>query len=434
MMIGQQEQTEKINRKQPPLVADAVHFDLHLKPYQKYVLDNGVPVYAVDAGAEEVMMLEWVFFAGNSFEDKNLVAATTNFLLRNGTSTKTAFQINEHFEYHGAYLNRACYNETATVTLHTLSRHIRELLPVIREVLTDSVLPAEELAVYQQNMLQRLKVNLKKNDFVAGRLIDAYLYGEEHPYGKYTHEEDFEKLNREELVDFYNRYYRNGKWVIFAAGKLPADLPTLLNQSFGDLHYEDMEIPEYFSSPSAQRKYRITNDENGVQGAIRMARHFPNRHHPDFTRVQVLNVVLGGYFGSRLMSNIREEKGYTYGIHSYLQNHIEQSAWMISTEAGKDVSEATIEEVYKEMQLLREVPVGEDELMLVRNYMMGSILGDLDGPFQIMARWKNIILNNLSEQYFYETINTIRNITAEELQLLAQKYLQPDEFYELVVI
>lgn len=434
MMIGQQEQTEKLNRKQPPLVADAVHFDLHLKPYQKYVLDNGVPVYAVDAGAEEVMMLEWVFFAGNSFEDKNLVAATTNFLLRNGTSTKTAFQINEHFEYHGAYLNRACYNETATVTLHTLSRHIRELLPVIREVLTDSVLPAEELAVYQQNMLQRLKVNLKKNDFVAGRLIDAYLYGEEHPYGKYTHEEDFEKLNREELVDFYNRYYRNGKWVIFAAGKLPADLPTLLNQSFGDLHYEDMEIPEYFSSPSAQRKYRITNDENGVQGAIRMARHFPNRHHPDFTRVQVLNVVLGGYFGSRLMSNIREEKGYTYGIHSYLQNHIEQSAWMISTEAGKDVSEATIEEVYKEMQLLREVPVGEDELMLVRNYMMGSILGDLDGPFQIMARWKNIILNNLSEQYFYETINTIRNITAEELQLLAQKYLQPDEFYELVVI
>ncbi|HPG10606.1 MAG TPA: pitrilysin family protein [Chitinophagaceae bacterium] len=433
-MISPNEKTEKLNRKQPPPVADAVHFDLHLKPYQKYFLDNGVPVYAVDAGAEEVMMLEWVFFAGNSLENKNLLAATTNFLLRNGTSTKTAFQINEHFEYHGAYLNRACYNETATVTLHTLSKHIRELLPVVREILTDSVLPAEELAVYQQNMLQRLKVNLKKNDFVAGRLIDAYLYGEQHPYGKYTHEEDFEKLNREELVDFYDRYYRHGKWVIFAAGKLPSDLAALLNKNFGDLDCQGIEIPEHSSTPSLQKKYRITNDENGVQGAIRMARHFPNRHHPDFTKAQVLNVVLGGYFGSRLMSNIREEKGYTYGIHSYLQNHIEQSAWMISTEAGKDVSEAAIEEVYKEMKILREEPVSEDELMLVRNYMMGSILGDLDGPFQIMARWKNIILNNLSEQYFYETINTIRNITADELQLLAQKYLQPDEFYELVVI
>ena len=433
-MISPNEKTEKLNRKQPPSVADAVHFDLHLKPYQKYFLDNGVPVYAVDAGAEEVMMLEWVFFAGNSLENKNLLAATTNFLLRNGTSTKTAFQINEHFEYHGAYLNRACYNETATVTLHTLSKHIRELLPVVREILTDSVLPAEELAVYQQNMLQRLKVNLKKNDFVAGRLIDAYLYGEQHPYGKYTHEEDFEKLNREELVDFYDRYYRHGKWVIFAAGKLPSDLAALLNKNFGDLDCQGIEIPEHSSTPSLQKKYRITNDENGVQGAIRMARHFPNRHHPDFTKAQVLNVVLGGYFGSRLMSNIREEKGYTYGIHSYLQNHIEQSAWMISTEAGKDVSEAAIEEVYKEMKILREEPVSEDELMLVRNYMMGSILGDLDGPFQIMARWKNIILNNLSEQYFYETINTIRNITADELQLLAQKYLQPDEFYELVVI
>ena len=134
------------------------------------------------------------------------------------------------------------------------------------------------------------------------------------------------------------------------------------------------------------------------------------------------------------MSNIREDKGYTYGIHSYLLNHVQQSGWMISTEAGKDVCEATIEEVYKEMKRLRDEPVKAEELMLVRNYMMGSILGDMDGPFQIIARWKNIILNNLDEKYFYDSIETIKSVSAEELQLLAQKYLQPDDFYELVVI
>src|SRR5690606_7151972 len=127
-------------------------------------------------------------------------------------------------------------------------------------------------------------------------------------------------------------------------------------------------------------------------------------------------------------------KGYTYGIDSYLQNHIQHSAWMVSTEAGKDVCEAAITEVYKEMKELREELVDEEELLLVRNYMMGSILGDLDGPFQIIARWKNIILNGLTELYFYDSINTIKTISAEELRSLAQKYLQPEDFYELVVV
>jgi predicted Zn-dependent peptidase len=134
------------------------------------------------------------------------------------------------------------------------------------------------------------------------------------------------------------------------------------------------------------------------------------------------------------MSNIREDKGYTYGIHSYLKNHIQQSAFMISTEAGKDVCEATINEVYKEMKLLREEPVDDEELLLVKNYMIGGVLGELDGPFQIMSRWKSIILNGLDNDYFYRSINTIKTANAEELQALANKYLIPENFYELVVI
>jgi predicted Zn-dependent peptidase len=362
------------------------------------------------------------------------VAASANFLLKNGTNSRSAFQVNEHFEYYGSYLNRACYNETATITLHCLNKHIGELLPVVRELLTDSVLPEEELATYQQNMKQRLKVNLKKSDFIAGRLIDAYLYGEQHPYGKYTSEEDFNKLNRQQLLDFYDRYYRQGKFVLFVAGKPPADMERLLNENFGDLNNDTVAAGPISSHRSEEKKFRVTNDKDGVQGSIRIARPFPNRHHPDFLKVQVLNSLFGGFFGSRLMSNIREDKGYTYGIHSYLQNHIHESAWMISTEAGKDVCEAAILEIYKEMKDLREELVDEEELLLVRNYMMGSILGDLDGPFQIIARWKNIILNGLDENYFYNSINTIKSISAEDLRALAQKYLQPEEFYELVVV
>ncbi len=423
-----------LNRINAPSIVDAVNFNLQLKPYKKLTLKNGVDVYAIEAGAEDVMSIEWVYYAGNWYEDKNLVAATTNFMLKNGTSKKNAFQINEHFEYYGSYLNRACHSETATLTLHCLTKHVQELLPVVKELLTESVFPEDELAIATQNMKQRLRVSLKKNDFVAGRLIDVYLYGEQHPYGRFSSEKDFDALTRDQLLEFYKKYYQQGKLVLFVAGRLPNNLEELLNENFGDLPNKESGENKFIINNATEKKHRVVNDPNGVQGSIRIARPFVNRHHPDYMKSQVLNTLFGGFFGSRLMDNIREDKGYTYGIHSYFQNHIHETAWMISTEAGKDVCEATITEVYKEMETLREEPVEDDELLLVKNFLMGTVLGDLDGPFHIIARWKNIILNGLDENYFYKSIDSIKGITATELQELANKYLIPEDFYELVVV
>ena len=425
-----------LNRKTAPDIIDAVDMKLQLKPYDHFVLDNGVPVYSIDAGAQEVLLLEWVFYAGNWYEDKNIVAATTNFMLKNGTKTKNALAINEHFEYHGAYLNRSCYNETATITLHCLSKHLSVLLPVVAELMTECIFPEEELAIYKQNQKQRLEVNLKKCDFIANRLIDEYIYGFHHPYGRYTSTLDYDNLNREELDVFYKKFYTEGKSLLFVAGKPPADIAEQLNKAFGHLPFSQKPTPEIKYNPQTAeiKKYNIINDTEGVQGAIRLARPFPNRHHPDFSKAQVLNNIFGGFFGSRLMSNIREDKGYTYGIHSYMQNHIHETAWMISTEAGRDVCEATLAEVYKEMAILCNEPVDAEELDLVRNYMIGSLLGDLDGPFHIIARWKNYILNNVTDAYFYNSIQTVQTITPEEIQALANKYLNPEAFYELVVV
>ena len=425
-----------LDRKIIPTIEEAVHFDLQLKNCDRFVLDNKVPVYAMNAGAQDVVMVEWVFDAGNWYDKQPMVAATTNFLIKNGTTSKTAYQINDFFEFHGAYLNRSCYNETASITLHCLSKHLETLLPVVREIIETSIFPAEELAIYIQNQKQRLSVNLQKCDFIANRLIDEYLFGINHPYGTYSNAEDYDALNTDLLKAFYKQYYLNGSCKIFVAGKMPIGYESMLNKAFGTLplHADAPVVVEHPIVTAAQKKVEIINDENGVQGAIRMARPFPNRHHPDFQKAHVLNTLFGGFFGSRLMSNIREDKGYTYGIHSYFQNHVHASAWMISTEAGRDVCAATITEVLKEMELLRNELVDMEELNLVRNYMIGSLLGDLDGPFQLIGRWKNYVLNGLDENYFYKSIETIKSVTPQELQILANTYLQPDDFYELVVI
>jgi zinc protease len=424
-----------LNRTVAPPIKDAVEFNIILKPYQKVSLANGVPVYYINDGAEEVSMIEFVFNAGNAFENKNMVASAANYLVKNGTGKKTALEINEHFEYYGAYLSRSCQNETSSITVHCLSKHVKEILPVIREIITDSVFPDQELEIFKQNSIQRLAVSMQKCDFVANRLIDQYLYGFEHPYGRVSSVADIQAITRDDLVNFFREFYVNAKCTIFAAGKLPTDFGELLDTHFGDLKLnENLPAVIHKAETASDKKVRVVNDPNGVQGAIRIARPFPNRHHPDFKKVMVLNILFGGFFGSRLMSNIREEKGYTYGIHSFLENHIQESAWVITTEAGKDVCEAAIDEVYKEMKILREEPVDQEELLLVKNYMMGISLGDVDGPFHVISRWKNLILNDLDEKYFYESMNTIKNISAEELMELSNKYLLPEEFFELVVI
>ena len=423
------------NRTIAPPIKDAIDYKITLKPYTKFLLLNGTPVYYINDGAEEVAMIDFVFDAGNSCENKNAIAAATNHLIKNGTKNKNAFEITEYFEYYGAYLNRKCGNETASITLHCLSKHLKELLPVIRELIIESIFPESELEIFKQNSIQRLSVDLLKCDFVASRLIDEYLYGQKHPYGKVSNKEDIEAIKREELVSFYENYYLKSRCRIFSAGKLPADFEQLLETQFGDLALNNEVITATHKRDLAiQKKYFINNDEKGVQGAIRIGRPFPNRKHPDFKKTVVLNTLFGGYFGSRLMGNIREEKGYTYGIHSYLENHIQESSWVISTEAGKEVCEATIEEVYKEMKLIRDEPVNDEELLLVKNYMMGLNLGHIDGPFEVISRWKSLILNDLDENYFYDSIRVIKEVTSEELQELANKYLQPEDFYELLVI
>ncbi|MFI5155763.1 MAG: M16 family metallopeptidase [Chitinophagales bacterium] len=428
---------DMLNRMIAPKIIDAVEFDLNLPPLQKKVLKNGVELYAIDMGTQETMMVNWVFNAGNWFEEKNLVASAANYLLKNGTSSKNAFAINEHFEFYGSYLNRTCQNETAEITLHCLSKHSSELLPTVAEIIHDSIVPEEELNIFKKNMQQRLEVSLMKSDFVASRLIDSYLFGENHPYGRYSTIRDYAALDRDEILQFYKTYYQQGRSAIFVAGKLPANIFEQIETYFGSLPLQPLtkliDTRRHPILPAQQKKYAVTNDPNGVQGAIRIARNFPNRHHPDFQKAQVLNNIFGGFFGSRLMANIREDKGYTYGIYSYLVNQIEESAWMISTDAGKEVSAATIEEVYKEMKLLCDEPVDKEELQTTRNAMIGTILGDLDGPFQVLGRWKNILLNNLDESYFYSGIETIKSISAEELRELSRKYFRPDDFYELVV-
>lgn len=426
------------DRKQAPPVHDPIEFDFSLPPIQKEALSNGLPLYWLGAGTQEVAQLEFVFPAGIWYEPRPAVAQATATLLKSGTPGKTAHEITEAFEQYGATLRLSAGDDWASISIFTLTKHLPVLLPVLREMMLEASFPEEELRLYQQNSIQRLLVSLLQSDFVANQRIDALLFGEAHPYGRFSKEQTIAALTREDLVAFHRSQYDLSKAQLFLGGAIGEKEVQMIDAVFGSVPVTIDEnpavVPQYSAPAPAARVQRIVNDETGVQGAIRIGRTFPNRHHPDFTPMVVLNTVLGGYFGSRLMSNIREEKGYTYGIYSSMQPLLHGGSLIIHTEAGRDVCEAAVTEVWKEMDLLRAELIEEDELRLVKNYLLGGLLGELDGPFQLLNRWKSLILNGFGRERFDRNIEIYKTIEAPALQILAQKYYDRESFYEIVVV
>jgi predicted Zn-dependent peptidase len=279
-------------------------------------------------------------------------------------------------------------------------------------------------------------VSLRNCDFVANRKIDEVLFGFENPYGRYVRREDIESLTSDDLRGFFRERYSLNNARIFVAGKVDDSVIAAISDCFGGT-VGDGTLPtgrDFEIRGAIERKLHISNDANGVQGAIRIGRTFPNRNHPDFAPMVVLNTLFGGYFGSRLMSNIREDKGYTYGIYSSLTPERNSGSLIIHTETGREVVHDAIREIYSEMEALRNEAADDEELLLVKNYLLGGLLADLDGPFSIMRRWRTLILNGFDEAYFHNNVRIYKTITTKELQALAQKYFDPRDFYEVVVI
>jgi zinc protease len=425
-----------LNRKIPPAIHNATEFDFVLPPISTVACKNGMPIYYINGGVQEVVSVEWIFDSGAWYAPESTVAQAAAGLLKSGTSSKTALQIDEHIEFYGGNVKVGCGNDWASVQLTCLSKHLHQLLPLVKELFDDAQFPQDEIDLYNQNYLQRLKVNLTKGDFVANRKIDEFLFGYKHPYGFYNTETTIKTVTQEKLLAYKHKFYSSRRCKIFLSGKFADNIVQLVEDTFGAQAWgsqDAIEKVEHAINAESVLKHRIINDEQAVQGAIRIARPFVNKQDPNFAQLILLNTIYGGYFGSRLMSNIREEKGYTYGIYSYIYNNKFDSAFSISTEAGKDVAELAVEEVFKEMELIKSEGIDAEELQLVKNYLLGNLLGDLDGPFQIIQRWKNLILNDFTIDKFNSNIAIYKNCTTDELVALAQKYFVRDAFYDLIV-
>ncbi len=401
----------------------------------KVELSNGIPVYLLDAGTQEVTRIEFIFRAGIRHQEHALVSSGVNDMLDEGTHTRNAEVIAEELDFYGAFIETETQHDVASFTLFSLNKHLRSTLPVVQDIIRNASFPEHEFKIYLTNKRQRFLVDNDKVSVLARRKFNELLFGTVHPYGAASKLPDFDLLTRDALVDFHKKTHTSDRCTIVVSGKLPENIKEVLEAFFGDANWKGTTANADDKLPNAvtdSQRIHTIEKEGAVQSAIRIGRVLFNKTHPDYLGMQVLNTVLGGYFGSRLMANIREDKGYTYGIGSGLVSMFDGGYFVISTEVGVDVTNAALKEVYYEIEKLQTELVEEDELELVRNYLIGVFLRSTDGPFAIGDRLKGILGYGLGYEYYERYVQTIRTITPEQLRDLANKYLKKEDLIELV--
>lgn len=421
-----------IDRSQAPAFHEVGK--IHLAQAEKKNLSNGIPVYLLDAGTQELVRVEFIFRAGIRHQLSPLAAVGVNDMLDEGTHSRSAESIAEELDYYGAFIESETTHDNASFTLFSLNKHLGSTMPVVQDILRNAAFPQKEFGIYLANKKQKFIVDSEKVSVLARRRFAELIFGADTAYGSGVLLSDFDGLQRNTLADFHASRYTAENCLIVVSGKIPGELMDLLEQYFGDKGWRRSEAladKPVIAYSDKVREHTIVK-EGALQSAIRMGRLLFNKKHPDYLPMQVLNTVLGGYFGSRLMANIREDKGYTYGIGSGVVSMYDSGYFVISTEVGVDVTKAALKEVYFEIEKLQNDLVPESELELVRNYLTGVFLRSTDGPFSLADRLKGLLGYDLDYSYYDQYVETIRTVSAQRLRELAQQYLKKEDIIELV--
>jgi predicted Zn-dependent peptidase len=422
----------KLNRKIAPEVVEIK--SINIKEAEETILNNGIKLYTINASNEKVIKIDIVFDAGTIVQEIKSQSNFTSKMLSEGTSKYSAAELAEKLDFYGAYFQTKNTTEEAIITLYCLNKHINSCLPFLIEILTDSIFPQKDLDILKKNAIQNIKVNQERNSYLARRAFNEAIFGRNTLYGSYSDINDIESIQQEHLVNFYKNHYQKGIKYILASGFVDNETIKSIDTNFGSKTFKVYDKTSYtYESKKMNRADIYIDKSNSMQSAIRIGRRLFNRNHPDFREMQLLNLIIGGYFGSRLMKNIREEKGLTYGIYSAIEAYPYDACWYIDTEMNNDLCDTGIKEIFKELSRLRNELIGEKELKTAKNYLLGSFLRSIDGPFSLADRFKILKDFNLEYQYFYEFIEIIKKTTAERLKELANLYLKEEDLTKVIV-
>lgn len=420
-----------INRAIPPNFVDIS--SLNIQHPNEISSSNGLNLYWLDNKDFNVIKVELVFSVGTKHQDKPLLASFTNELVFEGTDKYSSEEIAEKFDYYGAQPKTSITSDRSSFSLICLKKDFFELYPYFLEVIFNASYPEQEVNIHRKRKKQNYILNKKKVSYLAGEQLNKVLF-ESTKYESKNNEEAYDNISASELKEFHSRYYRNAKFDVFCSGNVSdndANKILDLSSTYFSSKTNLTEMDRVVESISKEVKLEVIK---GTQSCVKFGKIIDVDYaSPDFFYLNITNTLLGGFFGSRLMQNIREDKGYTYGIGSGFSVLENASFLSISTEVDNKYIDDTIAQINYELDRLANELITEDELEILTNYIKGGLLKANDGVFLIMDNFKSMKYHNQSLEYFNQYFNFLNSIDPSKIKEVARQYFNKNSFSTIVV-
>ncbi|MEM9569762.1 MAG: pitrilysin family protein [Bacteroidota bacterium] len=417
-----------INRQQAP---DTPAFlPLQLPNVTKLRLCGKTPLTILHNANHPLLSIHITFYAGNWYATQAGIAYLTAKMLTKGTTSQSADMIAQAIEHYGGRISISHGNDLLYVTLSALDQYITRLFPLLIALLTESNFPVAAFDKLSKLIHEKINQHQANPQTYASQKIREAVFGDNHPYGAILDHEKLKKISAADLQTFFNdKCWQQAE--VFLNGNVTPSIIAALDKAFSAVTPKPL-TPTYHQLQPKKRQIKLTR-ANSVQSVIHMGHPTITPTHPDYISLYITNQLLGGFFGSRLMRNIREDKGYTYGIHSYIDTMQHHSFWGLYTAVHEDHTQATYAEIAKEINQLKEKPITQEELNILKSYLTGELLGGFEDFSASVSRLENLYMHHLDLHYYHRLYETIQHITPIEIQQIAQKYLGPADLHQVTI-
>lgn len=423
----------KLDRSTVPAAGPAP--EISIGDYQSFQLENGLQVIVVKNDKLPRVSYQLTIDRDPIFEgDHAGYVSMAGALLSAGTTKRSKAEIDETIDFIGASLNTYATGMSGAC----LTKHSDELLSLMQEVLLSPSFPEEEIEKMRKQTLSGLASAKTSANDISGNISNAMCYGLDHPYGEQQTEKTTEAITREDLVNYYTQYFRPNISYLVIVGDIEADeARAQADKYFGSWEAGDVPMAPAFSQPTAPEGNRVAFVplKGAVQSVIEITHPIAMPPgHPDAIAASVMNNILGGgVFGGRLMQNLREDKGFTYGARSSFSPDEVVGSFSAFASVRNEVTDSSVVEFLYEIDLLTREKVADTTLQFIKNYMNGSFARSLESP-QTIARFAlNIERYGLPKDYYSTYLTKLAAVTPDDILTVAQKYLRPENLYITVV-
>lgn len=414
-----------LDRSTPPPITHIK--DAKLDVPEPITLSNGCKMWIAGNGEEEINKLT-IYMTGGGFHETCPVQATAcSMAVFNGNKNKTYSEIAEAIDYYGAWRAMQVFDNCTAFSISSLNENFDKVLPIFIDCLRFPTFPDAEFDLNKRQLSVNLATVREQVKYIANKEIARLYYGDKHPLATNPTPANVDALTQGDMKLFFNNYYKSQNCNIVLAGNISDREIAIVDKTLSQWIPNGKPAPILEPAPCpSDEMLKVAHKEGAVQSAIMMMIKAVPRRHPDYFPLRLLVTVLGGYFGSRLMTNIREEKGYTYGINASLSGRSFDGYVGISTECDTQHTWKVIEETKKELVRLMEEPIPTQELETVKRHVMSDLVKTLDTPYNIANYLGNMFCYGTYPTYFNEQVEYITGATSEQLLDVAQRYLDPE--------